>query len=164
VAEDVRAYLLLDVGGTVLAMPREAVAEVLPLPSLQPPPASGGWLAGFANLGGRPLPVLDLARFLGLPAGEAGLYAHLVLAADRSHAWLVERVADIVGVPGSAHRPADPAVSLNGCVAEGLSIKDALVPALDPERLLTEAERVRVEDQARAAAQRLAALPAAGAA
>jgi purine-binding chemotaxis protein CheW len=164
VAEDVRAYLLLDVGGTVLAIPREAVAEVLPLPALQPPPASGGWLSGFANLGGRPLPVLDLATFLGLPAGEPGLYAHLVLVADRSHAWLVDRVADVVGVPGSAHRPADPAVSLNGCVAAGLSVLDGLVPALDPERLLTAAERARVDGQARAAAARLAALPSAGAA
>jgi purine-binding chemotaxis protein CheW len=52
-------------------------------------------------------------------------------------------------------------VSLNGCVAAGLSVKDALVPALDPARLLTEAERARVEGQARAAAARLAALPAA---
>jgi purine-binding chemotaxis protein CheW len=161
VAEDARAYLLLDVGGTTCAMPREAVAEVLPLPALQPPPASGGWLAGFANLGGRPLPVLDLAAFLGLRAGETGLYAHLILAADRSHAWLVDRVVDLVAVHGPAHRPADPAVSLNGCVAAGLSVKDALVPALDPARLLTEAERARVEGQARAAAARLAALPAA---
>ncbi len=105
--------------------------------------------------------VLDLATFLGLQAGEAGLYAHLVLTVDRSHAWLVDRVVDVVAVPGPAHRPADPAASLNGCVAAGLSIRDTLVPALDPERLLTEAERARVDGQAQAAAARLAALLAA---
>ena len=48
--------------------------------------------------------------------------------------------------------------------AAGLSVLDGLVPALDPERLLTAAEQARVEGQARAAAARLAALPSAGAA
>ncbi|WP_426218694.1 chemotaxis protein CheW [Methylobacterium sp. NFXW15] len=155
------AYLMLDVAGTVCALPHEAVAEVLPLPELQAAPASGGWLAGFVNLGGRPVPVLDLAPILGLreASAGAGLYAHLVLARDRSLAWLVDRVADLALVPASAQRPADPAASLNGCVAAGLALSDRLVPALDPERLLTEAERARIEGLARAAASRLSALP-----
>jgi len=161
VADPRIAYLVLDLAGTACALPREAAAEILPLPELQAAPASGGWLAGFVNLGGRPVPVIDLAGLLGLRSGpaEAGLYAHLVLAADRSVAWLADRVTDLVTVPAPAHRPADPAVSLNGCVAAGLALGDRLVPALDPERLLTEAERRRVEAQARAAAERLSALP-----
>ncbi|MCJ2013283.1 chemotaxis protein CheW [Methylobacterium sp. J-076] len=160
-AGDPRAYLILDVAGTACALPREAVAEVLPLPELQRAPASGGWLAGFVNLAGRPVPVLDLAPFLGLRQGaaEVGLYAHLVLARDLSLAWLVDRASDLVNVPAAAHRPADPAASLNGCVAAGLLLGDRLVPALDPARLLTQAERARIEGQAREAAARLAALP-----
>lgn len=160
-ADHSTAYLILDVAGTPCALPREAASEILALPELQAAPASGGWLAGFVNLGGRPVPVLDLAALLGLRRGpfEAGLYAHLVLARDRSAAWLADRVTDLVGVPASAHRPADPAVSLNGCVAAGLTLEDRLVPALDPDRLLTEAERMRVEAQARAAAARLSAVP-----
>ncbi len=156
------AYLLLDVAGTVCALPREAAAEVLPLPDLQRPPADGGWLAGFANLAGRPVAVLDLARFLGLRAGEAeaGLYAHLILTRDRSLAWLVDRVVDLVNVPSAAHRPADPATSLNGCVGGGVIIGDALIPVLDPARLLTVAEQGRLDALTRAAAERLAALPA----
>lgn len=160
-ADDSTAYLILDVAGTRCALPRKAVAEVLPLPELQASPASGGWLTGFVNLGGRPVPVLDLAALLGLrpePA-EAGLYAHLVLAGDRSLAWLADRVIDLVSVPAPAHRAADPGASLNGCVAAGLTLDDRLVPALDPERLLTQAERTRIDGQVRAAAARLSALP-----
>ena len=56
------AYLLLDVAGTPCALPRAAVSEILPLPDLHNPPATGGWLAGFLNLGGAPIPVIDLAR------------------------------------------------------------------------------------------------------
>lgn len=155
------AYLMLDVAGTACALPREAVAEVLPLPELQAAPASGGWLAGFVNLGGRAVPVLDLAPILGLRelGSSAGLYAHLVLAQDRSLAWLVDRVADLALVSASAQRPADPAASLNGCVAAELALSDRLIPALDPKRLLTEAERMRVEGLTRAAATRLSALP-----
>jgi len=160
VAGESTAYLILDIAGTACALPREAVAEVLPLPDLQAAPASGGWLLGLANLGGRPVPVLDLAALLGLrETAAAGLYAHLVLAGDRSLAWLVDRVADLKTVTPDAHRPADPETSLNGCVASGLAIKDRLVPALDPERLLTQAERARIEGLARAAAARLSALP-----
>lgn len=161
--QDQTAYLLIDVAGTRCALPQAAVAEVLPLPELQRSPADGGWLTGFVNLAGQPVPVLDLAPFLGWREGatEAGLYAHLVLARDGSLAWLVDRVADLASVPPAAHRPADPEASLNGCVSAGILVNDRLVPVLDPARLLTAAERARIDAQTRLAAERLAALPAA---
>ncbi|TXM91155.1 chemotaxis protein CheW [Methylobacterium sp. WL116] len=66
------SYLLLDVAGTPCALPRSAAGEVLPLPVLFRPPACGGWLAGFLNLGGEPVPVVDLARLLGLRGSCSG--------------------------------------------------------------------------------------------
>ncbi|MCJ2050897.1 chemotaxis protein CheW [Methylobacterium sp. J-070] len=155
------AYLLLDVAGTPCALPRAAVAEILPLPDLHSPPAAGGWLIGFLNLGGAPIPVIDLAGLLGLrPAGAApGLYAHLVLTRADALAYLVDRAADLVTVPEAAIRPAEAAGTLNGCVAAELVLGDRLVHALAPERLLTAQETARVSALARAAAARLAALP-----
>ena len=47
----------------------------------------------------------------------------------------------------------------NGCVAAELVLGERLVHALAPERLLTVQEQVRVDALARAAAERLAALP-----
>lgn len=155
------AYLLLDVAGTACALPRGAVAEILPLPDLHTPPASGGWLTGFLNLGGTPIPVVDLAALLGLRPAVAtpGLYAHLVLMQGAAAAYLVDRAADLTRVPDSAIRPAEAADTLNGCVAAELVLGDRLVHALAPERLLTVQERARVEALTRAAAERLAALP-----
>ena len=155
------AYLLLDVAGTPCALPRASVAEVLPLPALHNPPAAGGWLIGFLNLGGTPVPVVDLAALLGLrPAGAApGLYAHLVLTRGEALAYLVDRAADLVMVPGAAIRAAEEAGSLNGCVAAELVLGDRLVHALASDRLLTLQEAARVEALTRAAAERLAALP-----
>ena len=155
------AYLLLDVAGTPCALPRAAIAEILPLPLLHDPPATGGWLTGFLNLGGAPIPVIDLAALLGLrPAGAApGLYAHLVLTRGAALAYWVDRAADLVSVPDAAIRAAEEAGSLNGCVAAELVLGDRLVHALAPDRLLTVQEAARVAALTRAAAERLAALP-----
>ena len=161
VASDASAYLLLDVAGTPCALPRAGVAEVLPLPVLHSPPAAGGWLIGFLNIGGAPVPVIDLAALLGLrPTGSApGLYAHLVLVRGAALAYLVDRAVDLVTVPKSAIRPGEAAASLNGCVAAELVLGDRLVHALAPDRLLTAQETARVGALTRAAAERLAALP-----
>lgn len=155
------AYLVLDVAGTPCALPRAAVAEVLPLPELQSPLASGGWLIGFLNLGGVPVPVFDLAALLGLrPAAAApGLYAHLILTRDRAQAYLVERAADLVTLAESAIQPVEEAGTLNGCIAAELVLGERLVHLLAPERLLTVQEQARVAALTQAAAERLAALP-----
>jgi purine-binding chemotaxis protein CheW len=161
VASNGSAYLLLDVAGTPCALPRAAVAEVLPLPDLHNPPAAGGWLIGFLNLGGAPIPVIDLAALLGLrPAvSAAGLYAHLVLTRAAPHAYLVDRAADLVTVSEAAIRPVEAEGTLNGCVAAELVLGDRLIHALSPERLLTAQEQARVAALSQAAAERLAALP-----
>lgn len=154
------AYLLLDVAGTPCALAREAVAEVLPLPELFAPPAADGMLAGFLNLGGRPVPVVDLARLLGLGSREPGLYAHLVLAASREIAFLVDRATDVVSLEAGALRPVAPERTLNGCVEAELALRDRLVHLLGLDRLLTAEESARLSALAQAARERLAALPA----
>ncbi|SDN08845.1 purine-binding chemotaxis protein CheW [Methylobacterium phyllostachyos] len=155
------AYLLLDVAGTPCALPHAAVAEILPLPDLHMPPAAGGWLTGFLNLGGTPIPVIDLAALLGLVATASAdsLYAHLVLVRGAAVAYLVDQAADLVTVPESAVRPTGEAGTLNGCVTAELVLGERLVHALAPERLLTAQEQSRIAALTRAAAERLAALP-----
>lgn len=157
------AYLLLDVAGTPCALSREAVREVLPLPHLHAPPAAGGPLAGFLNLGGAPVPVIDLARLVGLDqrGGPGDPYRHLVLAADGTLALLVDRVVDLLRVPPDAVRTLDDALTLNGCVAAEIAHGDLLVHVLSPERILTAEERERLAEHARRAAERAAAFGAA---
>ncbi|GBU18389.1 MULTISPECIES: chemotaxis protein CheW [Methylobacterium] len=156
-------FLLLDVAGTTCALPREAASEILPLPRLSPAPVAGPVLAGFLDLGGVPVPVLDLAGLLGLREGAArpGLYAHLVLAADRGSALLVDRVGDLVGADPEALGAVPEERTLNGCVVAGLPHEGRLVPVLDPARILSAEERARVSALTRAAAARLESLPVA---
>ena len=154
------AYLLLDVAGVACALPRAAVSEILPLPNLFRPPTLGPLLAGFLNLGGVPVPVVDLARLFGLRADarEPGPYDHLVLAADRATAFLVDRVSDLVTVEPEAVRPMSGRQTLNGCVEAEITLGDRLVHALAPGRILTLEEQERLAALTRAAQDRLAAL------
>lgn len=117
---------------------------------------------GFLNLGGVPVPVVDLARLLGLSARRDSEtddpYRHLVLDADATTAFLVDRADDLVVVPEAAIRPVAGDLTLNGCVAAEIAHGDRLLHVLDLARLLTAEERRRLADHARAAAARLAAL------
>lgn len=150
--------------GAPCALARAAVSEVLPVPRLHRPPAGGGPLAGFLNLGGVPVPVVDLAGLLGLRADGAAPaedpYRHLVLAADRGIAFLVDRVEDLVQVDAAALRPVPDDRTLNGCVMAEIAVPRGLVHVLDLPRLLTREERLRIDAHARAAAERLSAFAA----
>lgn len=141
------------------------MSEVLPLPDLHAPPAGGGPLAGFLNLGGAPVPVVDLARLLGLRDSSAPAsddpYRHILLDAQGATGFLVDRVEDLITVAETDLRPVAPERTLNGCVAAEVARGGAFVHVLSLTRLLTAEERARLSALAEAAAARLAALPAA---
>lgn len=156
------AYLLLDVAGTTCAIARAECREILPLPHLHAPPTAEGFLAGFMNLSGEPVPVVDLAQLLGLrTAAEPDPYRHLLLSADGRLALLVDRVSDLVTVPRDALRPVEDARTFNGCVGAELALGDRLIHVLSLSRLLAAEECARVAALTARAAERLASLDAA---
>jgi purine-binding chemotaxis protein CheW len=159
-------FLLLALAGQRCALPRAAVRELLPLPLLSRPPGLPPVLAGFANLGGEPLPVLHAARLLGLAAlapeqGQDALYRHIVvleLGGTRA-GLLVDRVLDLLAAPAGSLRPVPPDRTLNGCVAAGLpdpggTEAGGLLPVLDPARLLLAEERAVLQGLTEAARAR----------
>lgn len=156
------AYLLLDVAGHSLALAQAAVREVLPLPHLHAPPATGGPLAGFMDLGGRAIAVLDLARLLRLRAAAVpDPYAHLVLLADGATALLVDKVADLVRAADADVQPIDGERSFNGCMDARIAVGGRHHDRIDLPRLLTAEESARLAAFAEIARQRLDALDAA---
>ncbi|KMO22112.1 chemotaxis protein CheW [Methylobacterium platani] len=157
------AYLLVDVAGTDCALPRRAVREILPLPRLWRPPAAPAPLAGFLNLAGSAVPVLDLAILFGLVRPAAGatariaLYRHLVLLHGESPlALMVDRVRDFARVAPDQVRPVADAATLNGCVAAEIRIAERLVHGLAVDRILLAEEQARLAAQTRDAQARLA--------
>ena len=155
--------VLFRAGGTSCALPRAAVRALLPLPRLDAPPGLPAPLAGFLNLGGEAVPVLDLAPLLGLPPGSPGPYRHLILLAAGPRALLVDRVEAVLPA-GAPLRPASDGTSLGGVVAGAVEAGEGTAHLLDPERLLLAEEAAILEaltGQARARLARWAA-PEAG--
>lgn len=156
------AYLLIDVAGEAFSLAQSAVREVLPLPHLHVPPATGGPLAGLLDLGGAAIPVIDLAALLRLRAPTmTDPYAHLVLDAEGTTALLVDRVIDLVQIGDADVQPLDGEKPFNGCIDARITVQDRLYDRLDLARLLTVRERERVAAYAEIARQRLDALDSA---
>lgn len=140
--------LVFMLAGERLALPVRAVLECLPLPLLRRRPGMPAHVAGFLSLGGEAVPVLDLARLLGLrdvdaaPLLEAdGLYRHLVRL--EQVALLVDRVLALAP-HGPASRDRQPDAWQHGCIIGRLVVEGEPVALLDPARILRDDERERL--------------------
>ncbi|SMH44319.1 chemotaxis protein CheW [Azospirillum agricola] len=147
------------VAGHPLALPVEAVRRFLPLPHLDRLPTAPPPVEGVFRYHGEIVPVLRLSILLDLGAGDAGLYAPLILVTwqGRPLALLVDQVRGDVAVPAEALLPAEPSLSFNGCAMAGFADPAAgpggTVSLLDPDRLLSRAEG-RLLEAFRAAEER----------
>jgi purine-binding chemotaxis protein CheW len=131
------------VAGERVALRLETVSEIVPMAALSRPPSMPSVLEGFLNLGGTAVPVLRLARLLGLP--EAPLELHTPLVIVRGGilplALLVNRVLGIAAVTADGLVPIGHMDSFNGCVDGRLTIANDVVHLLSLERLLLEKEQ-----------------------
>lgn len=73
--------------GQRYALSLPVVERVLPMAAVSPLPKAPAIALGVINLHGQILPVLDIRRRFGLPPGEYGLSAHLVVART-TRRWL----------------------------------------------------------------------------
>jgi len=139
------------------------VRALLPLPRLDSPPGLPAPLAGFLNLGGAAVPVVELARLLGLPPGEPHPYRHLILLHDEATplALLVDRVADVLPA-GLPRRPAADGHSLGAVVTGAVEADGRALHLLDPARLLLAQEGAILATLSAQAQARLARWEVAG--
>lgn len=151
-------YLLIELDGRALALPMEAAAEILPITQLERQTPWPRILAGFMNLRGEALPVLDLAAVLD-PEAELrspGLYAHVVkLGRGRGAAigLLVDRVTD-AQVQADEFTPAKDDRTPNGAAMGHLRFGEDLAVLLSPERLLLLEEEARLNEIAETLSRR----------
>ncbi|WP_424134696.1 chemotaxis protein CheW [Roseomonas chloroacetimidivorans] len=159
--------VLFDLSGQPCALPRSAVRALLPLPRLDSPPGLPSPLAGFMNLGGTAVPVVELALLLGLPRGEPHPYRHLILldrpagGPESAFALLVDRVADVLPA-GLPLRPLGAERSPGGIVTGEIATPVGSAHLLDPARLLLAQEAAILEALSEQAQRRLAQWGTAG--
>lgn len=117
-------HLTVIVGGAPVALPGDAVREVLRRPRLTRVPHGPPALTGICNLRGAVLPVVSLARLMGEEAGDEGRVVVLdhqgllgvlvdaVLKLDGEAAGTAKRRLDLAALlEGGFQRPAAPAAA-----------------------------------------------------
>lgn len=147
--------LRVDVAGTSCALPLDLVLEIHAAVALTPLPDAPEVVVGLVNRRGRPLPVLDLRRRLGLPSRAVQVEDRLVVLQlpDRDVALLVDAAVDVLEVPAAA---VDEAVvrSTEALRSSGVAVlPDGLLVVLDAPAFLSSCEE-------EALASALAAAPA----
>ncbi|MGE4218667.1 MAG: chemotaxis protein CheW [Alphaproteobacteria bacterium] len=154
-----QALVFFQCGGAICALPHFAVAQIAATPRLAVPPGLPRPLLGFANVGGRAVPVLDGRRLLGVgdTAAPDIFDSHLLVLADRIEpaALLVDRVLDVRPVPADAAMPVRAETTLNDCVAAEIEDAGGTVSLLAPDRILFAAEKARLADLRAAVQARL---------
>ncbi|MDP1619106.1 chemotaxis protein CheW [Phenylobacterium sp.] len=153
-------YLLLDVAGVDMALPMTAVAEILPVTRFERQAPWPKVLAGFMNLRGRPLAVIDLARVMN-PQREPSkpdLYSHVIRLGEAHGglALLIDRAKD-AEVMADDFTEVDDDASANGVICGNLLILGRLTPLIDVDRLLLTEEELRVAEIAETLRTRLEA-------
>jgi hypothetical protein len=132
-------FALPGFGALHFALPAAQVVEVLSSPASRPVPGAPELLLGLCAWHGEPLPLLDLARAIGLPSTAAsgnGCGHALVARAAHSRQLLAFPVASLVGMrqgpfpqPVSATCPFPGAHRVLGAFADGDQV--LAVPDLD---------------------------------
>jgi len=155
-------YLVLDVAGVDMALPMTAVAEILPVTRFERQAPWPKVLAGFMNLRGRPLTVIDLARVMDpqREVSQPGIYSHVVRLGEAHGggdlALLADRAKD-AEVSADAFAAVDEDASANGVIGGNLLILGRLTPLIDVDRLLLVEEEVRLAEIAETLRTRLEA-------
>lgn len=133
-----------ELGDRAFGVRARDVREILPLVRTRPVPAAPPWVVGEWLLGGRPVPLIDLRRWLeGVPSRTELATRMLLLdwrAADGAGgpvAFLGERVRDTVDVPRSAIAARSVGEAGERVLGGTFVHEGTLIQLLDPAALLT---------------------------
>jgi chemotaxis signal transduction protein len=120
-------HLLVRAGDYVCALPLAGVQRVLRALPVHPLPGAAPELTGLAELGGDPLPVLDLARLARAPQGATPAFPVTVVAwaGDGAGRELIGLAAD--AALAVAHLAADGLVGGDGRLVAGETLVDGQV-------------------------------------
>lgn len=129
-----------------LALPLASVDRVVLRPRLEVLPDLPLWLAGFLQLPGESLPVLDVGALFEGQRCTWDLYNPIVITRDEgSLALLFTAVEGLVEVPPEDFRPLQAEDSFQGVAAALIPSSQEWAPILVPKLLLIAQERHKLE-------------------
>ena len=132
--------VVLDVGEESYGIPVQRVREIVRVPPITRVPNGPACLEGVINLRGQVIPVMDLRKHLGIPAGSETRRSRVVVSELGRHTvgLLVDGVSQVVMVATSEIEPPPTLVAgANDGQVRGIArLGDRLVLFLDPDRVL----------------------------
>jgi purine-binding chemotaxis protein CheW len=134
--------VVLEVGEEAYGIPVQRVREIIRVPPITRVPNGPAFLEGVINLRGQVIPVMDLRKHLGIPAGAETRRSRVVVSELGRHAvgLRVDGVSQVVMVTTSEIEPPPSllAGANDGQVRGVARLGDKLVLFLDPDRMLPE--------------------------
>ena len=151
------SVVLVQLGKEVYGLEAHYVFDARLLERITPVPRAPSWMAGVVNVRGRIYSVLDLARFLGLPAASNGNDEEPYLAVVQSEALelalKVDTVLSVVALPESHLQEAAETLNIPPAIVRGVMQNDdedpdlpAFLIVLDLPQLLSDPQLVIHEE------------------
>lgn len=143
-----RAIVVFGLGSEVFGVEASKVQEIMLMAHLSTPGGLPPVLAGFLNLGNRPIPVIQLHRLLELSEPVHGLYTHILILRDQEGGtvgWIVDRVANVVTVAATEIMAVPEKQCFKDCTEGIFTFNKTHVSLLAPDRILLEKERLCID-------------------
>lgn len=135
-------HLLFRVGEAEYVVPARDVLQVEAFEGLTPVPGSPPHVAGLMQVRGRVIPVVDLRRRFGLPGGEQGAEARVIVVqvGSRTVGLLADRAREVVQVDAAALAAPPEVVAQEGAgfVRSVTRLGERLVMQVDLARVVGE--------------------------
>jgi len=132
-----------------------AVESIIKMQEITVVPRAPRFVEGVTNLRGAVLPVIDLRKRFGLPAGEATQETRIVVTgmAGITAGMVVDGVSEVLRVPEEAIEPPSPLVmTVDSAFITGIAkVDERLVILLDLGKVLSLEEQSTLQEMAAAA-------------
>ncbi len=141
------AIIVFDVGDVRLALDRDAVLRIAPVPEFTRPPAAPEAFAGFMRFGAELVAVLRTHVVLGVDGPvRPRLYDHLVIlrGSEPMTALAVDRVSDVIDAGRLEVTLISSGASYRECVVAEIRGHGRPILSLDVNRFLSDYERERI--------------------
>jgi purine-binding chemotaxis protein CheW len=137
-ASSLRPLVVFSLDDQRYGLPLTAAERVLPMVAISPLPGCPDVVLGAINLHGKVIPVLDVRRRLGLPAGDYGPAARLLVARtlQRTVALPVDAVSGVAEVAVEDVVPPDAVIPGIGHVSGIAALADGLLLIHDLDTFL----------------------------
>jgi purine-binding chemotaxis protein CheW len=143
---DEEQVVVFDLAGESYGIDIGHVQEIIRLPAITTVPRAPACVEGVVNLRGRVIPVINLRARFGLPEGERGRAARIVVleAGGQTVGALVDAVSEVLRIPRDAIEP--PGATLQGPETAHLrgiaKLGDRLVILLDLDKVIDLSEAI----------------------